>query len=51
MFKVEAITPAIGAEISGVYLNQALVLDTIQKIYDVIQMIYLFRNQIQGNKH
>ena len=31
MFKVEAITPAIGAEVSGVSLNKDLNSDTVEK--------------------
>jgi alpha-ketoglutarate-dependent taurine dioxygenase len=34
MFKVEAITPAIGAEVSGVSLNKDLNSDTVEKIYN-----------------
>ena len=44
MFKVEAITPAIGAEISGVSLNKDLNSDTVEKIYNALikhQVIFL----------
>ena len=36
MFKVEAITPAIGAKISGVSLNKDLNSDTVEKIYNAL---------------
>ena len=34
MFKIEAITPLIGAEISGVSLNKDLSSETLEKIYN-----------------
>ncbi len=36
MFKVEAITPVIGASISGISLNQDLKSDTVEKIYNAL---------------
>ena len=36
MFKVEAITPAIGAEVSGVSLNKDLNSKTVEKIYNAL---------------
>ena len=47
MFKVEAITPAIGAELSGVSLNQELRIDTVEKIYDALieHQVIFFRDQ------
>ena len=47
MFKVEAITPAIGAEISGVSLNKDLNSDTVEKIYNALikHQVIFFREQ------
>ena len=36
MFKVEAITPVIGAGISGISLNKDLKSDTVEKIYNAL---------------
>jgi len=48
MFKVEAITPAIGAEISGISLNKDLKSDTVEKIYNALikYQVIFFREQI-----
>ena len=47
MFKVEAITPAIGAKISGVSLNKDLNSDTVEKIYNALikYQVIFFREQ------
>ena len=47
MFKVEAITPAIGAEVSGVSLNKDLNSDTVEKIYNTLikHQVIFFREQ------
>ena len=47
MFKVEAITPAIGAKISGVSLNKDLNSDTVEKIYNALikYQVVFFREQ------
>ena len=47
MFKVEAITPAIGAEVSGVSLNKELNSDTVEKIYNTLinHQVIFFRGQ------
>ncbi len=47
MFKVEAITPAIGAEVSGVSLNKDLNSDTVEKIYNALikHQVIFFREQ------
>ena len=47
MFKVEAITPAIGAKISGVSLNKDLNSDTVEKIYNALikHQVIFFREQ------
>ena len=47
MFKVEAITPAIGAEISGISLNKDLKSDTVEKIYNALikYQVIFFREQ------
>ncbi len=47
MFKVEAITPAIGAKISGVSLNKDLNSDTVGKIYNALikHQVIFFREQ------
>ena len=45
MFKVEAITPAIGADLSGFSLNKNLNSDNFEKIYNSLikyQVIFLF---------
>ena len=36
MIKVQASTPSIGAEISGVSLNKDLNSETVDKIYDAL---------------
>ena len=47
MFKIEAITPAIGAEISGLSLNKDLNSDTFEKIYNSLirHQVIFFREQ------
>ena len=47
MFKVEAITPSIGAEISGVSLNKDLNSVTMEKIYSALikHQVIFFRDQ------
>ena len=47
MFKVEAITPSIGAEISGVSLNKDLYSATVEKIYSALikHQVIFFRDQ------
>ena len=47
MFKVEAITPSIGAEISGVFLNKYLNSATVEKIYSALikHQVIFFRDQ------
>jgi len=47
MFKVEAITPSIGAEISGVFLNKDLNSATVEKIYSALikHQVIFFRDQ------
>ena len=47
MFKVKAITPAIGAEVSGVSLNKDLNSDTVEKIYNALikHQVIFFREQ------
>ncbi len=47
MFKVEAITPLIGAEISGVSLNKDLSSETIEKMYNALikHQVIFFREQ------
>ena len=47
MFKVEAITPSIGAEISGVSLNNDLNSATVEKIYSALikHQVIFFRDQ------
>ena len=47
MFNVEAITPAIGAEVSGVSLNEDLNSDTVEKIYNALieHQVIFFRDQ------
>ena len=47
MFKVEAITPSIGAEISGVSLNKDLNSATVEKIYSTLikHQVIFFRDQ------
>ena len=47
MFKVEAITPVIGAGISGISLNQDLKSDTVEKIYNALikYQVIFFREQ------
>jgi len=47
MFKVEAITPSIGAEISGVSLNKDLNSATVDKIYSALikHQVIFFRDQ------
>ena len=47
MFKVEAITPVIGASISGISLNQDLKSDTVEKIYNALikYQVIFFREQ------
>ena len=47
MFKVEAITPAIGAEVSGVSLNKDLNSETVEKIYNTLikHQVIFFRGQ------
>jgi len=47
MFKVEAITPSIGAEISGVSLNKDLSSATVEKIYSALikHQVIFFRDQ------
>ena len=47
MFKVKAITPSIGAEISGVSLNKDLNSATVEKIYSALikHQVIFFRDQ------
>ena len=47
MFKVEAITPSIGAEISGVSLNKDLTSAIVEKIYSALikHQVIFFRDQ------
>ena len=47
MFKVEAITPVIGAGISGISLNKDLKSDTVEKIYNALikYQVIFFREQ------
>ena len=47
MFKVKEITPAIGAEVSGVTLNKSLKSDTVEKIYNTLikHQVIFFREQ------
>ena len=47
MFKVEAMTPSIGAEISGVSLNKDLNSATVEKIYSALikHQVIFFRDQ------
>jgi len=47
MIKVQASTPSIGAEISGVSLNKDLNSETVDKIYDalIIHQVIFFRDQ------
>ena len=47
MFKIEAITPLIGAEISGVSLNKDLSSETLEKIYNALikHQVIFFREQ------
>ena len=47
MFKVEAITPMIGASISGISLNKDLKSDTVEKIYNALikYQVIFFREQ------
>jgi len=47
MLKVEAITPSIGAEISGVFLNKDLNSATVEKIYSALikHQVIFFRDQ------
>jgi len=47
MYKVEAITPAIGANISGLSLNKDLSSENIEKIYDALikHQVIFFREQ------
>jgi len=47
MFKVEAITPSIGAEISGVSLNKDLNSEIVEKIYSALikHQVIFFRDQ------
>ena len=47
MFKVEAITPSIGAEVSGVSLNNDLNSATVEKIYSALikHQVIFFRDQ------
>ena len=47
MFKVETITPSIGAEISGVSLNKDLNSATVEKIYSALikHQVIFFRDQ------
>jgi len=47
MFKVEVITPSIGAEISGVSLNKDLNSATVEKIYSALikHQVIFFRDQ------
>ena len=48
MFKVQAITPAIGAEVSGISLNKDLNSNTVEKIYNALikHQVIFFREQI-----
>ena len=47
MFKVEAITPVIGAGVSGISLNKDLKSDTVEKIYNALikYQVIFFREQ------
>jgi len=47
MFKVDAMTPSIGAEISGVSLNNDLNSATVEKIYSALikHQVIFFRDQ------
>ena len=47
MFKVEAITPTIGAEVSGFSLNKDLNSETVEKIYNTLikHQVIFFREQ------
>ena len=47
MFKVEAITPSIGAEISGISLSKDRNSETIDKIYNALikHQVIFFRDQ------
>ena len=47
MLKVEAITPSIGAEVSGVFLNKDLNSATVEKIYSALikHQVIFFRDQ------
>ena len=47
MFKVKEITPAIGAEVSGVSLNSDLNSETVEKIYNTLikHQVIFFREQ------
>ncbi len=47
MFKVESITPVIGAGISGISLNKDLKSDTVEKIYNALikYQVIFFREQ------
>ena len=54
MFKVEAITPLIGAEISGVSLNKDLSSGTVDKIYNALikhQVIFFREQNITPESH
>ena len=54
MFKVEAITPLIGAEISGVSLNKDLSSGTVEKIYNALikhQVIFFREQNITPESH
>ena len=54
MFKVEAITPLIGAEISGVSLNKDLSSGTVEKIYNALikhQVIFFREQNITPKSH
>ena len=47
MFEVNPLTPSIGAEISGVSLNNELNNDTVEQIYNALikYQVIFFRNQ------
>ncbi|MBT6772201.1 MAG: taurine dioxygenase, partial [Thiotrichales bacterium] len=47
MFAVNLLTPSIGAEISGVSLNNELNNDTVEQIYNALikYQVIFFRNQ------
>ena len=54
MFKVEAITPAIGAEITGVSLIKNINIDTVEKIYDALikyQVIFFREQNLSPQSH